>query len=245
MHPDGGGRLKRYLEEATFTYALDSTVFCRTPDIRGEIRSRSNRRVEIIYGILNEEVVRRAKTEWKSNSIASDVASTDMTSLTYVGRLSRIKNVPKAVDAIANLSEHFELLIVGDGPERSNIEAKVNELDVGDRVTLLGEMAHEDALTIIAASDGLVLPSLTEAFPTVVFEGLSLGCEVFATPVGILPEIDHPRLHLQPADQFANRIADTEFQATHKLDSETLEKYSLERYTDAVLEALESRGAEH
>jgi glycosyltransferase involved in cell wall biosynthesis len=103
---------------------------------------------------------------------------------------------------------------------------------------MCGQRSHEETLSIIAASDGLLLPSHTEAYPTVVFEALALNCTVFATPVGILPEVYHPHLHLASTEELGDKIQSMSFRETRGLDEETLEQYSMERFADHILGAL-------
>jgi len=238
MDPMGGGRLKQFLERLTFRYAMSPVVFCRTPAVRETISAAADRRVEVIHGIVNSEEVRTAAATTDREATRGAYAGDNEVLLAFIGRLSELKNVAAAVDAVADLPAAYRLVIVGDGPQRSAVEARIRARGVEGRVEFVGKLPHEDALAVLAAADALILPSRVEAYPTVVFEGLALGCEVFARPVGILPEIDHPRLHLQPVAEFARAIEATSFDGKGGVDEEMLKSYSLERYTDTVLCAI-------
>ena len=77
-------------------------------------------------------------------------------------------------------------LIVGDGPERANIERLAAERNVSDRVHFLG--TRYDTPRLLAASDLFTLCSLNEASPVSILEALSCRVPVVATAVGSIPE---------------------------------------------------------
>jgi len=236
-----GSVIKRALEWISFRYALCSTIYCQNSEIKNRIRNISGRNPKIAHGILNSENVRDAHKQAVDGSTRERYASAEQTLLVFVGRLTEIKNVPAAIDTLATLPCSYRLVIVGDGPERDDIEYVVSRRGLEARVQFVGEVEHARALSITAIADGLVLPSRTESYPTAAFEGLALNCEVFATPVGILLEIDHPRLHLQPANRFGDAIRSTEFSGTRGFDEEALQAYSVKRYTDTILTAFEEQ----
>lgn len=97
-----------------------------------------------------------------------------------VGRLVPQKNHRRLLDAIALVPE-AHLLIVGDGPLRGELEARVRELGLGDRVRLAG--LRLDATAIIAAADALVFSSDWEGQAIAALEALTAGTPVVSTPV--------------------------------------------------------------
>jgi len=237
---DDSGMIKRLLETLTFRYALCPIVFCRNAEICDRVRELSDRRASVIHGVLNTRKIRAAYDDSIDRSVRDKYADPDEILLVFVGRLSEIKNVPAAVETVGKLPESYRLVIVGDGPERDEIERMASREEVDSRVNFFGELEHKEALSIIAVADGLLLPSRVESYPTVAFEGLALGCEVFATPVGILREISHPRLHLGPVDQFTETVRTTDFSHPTYLDEEALQTYSIERYTDTILQVFDN-----
>jgi glycosyltransferase involved in cell wall biosynthesis len=204
------------------------------------IEERSDADVQLIHGVLNEQRIRNALTRAQETDVRSKYVDPDERLLVFAGRLSEEKNIPGVVEIIAELPPSYRLLIVGDGSERNTIEREIENRGVNEQVTMCGQRPHEETLSIIAAADGLLLSSHTEAYPTVVFEGLALGCSVFATPVGILPEIDHPRLHLAPVSRLCGKIQSVSFEQTHEIDEETIEQYSMGRFADQILGAIET-----
>jgi glycosyltransferase involved in cell wall biosynthesis len=214
-------------------------VFCRVPEIRDLIEDYSNADVRLIHGILNEDRIRDAYTRAKEINIRSDYTDPHEHLLVFAGRLSEEKNVPETIKILSELPAAYRLVIVGDGTERETVEQTIENQRIQERVTLCGQLSHEETLSIIAAADGLLLPSHTEAYPTVVFEGLTLGCTVFATPVGILPTVGNSRLRLGPVDELGDEIQSSSFEQTRELNEEILEQYSMDQFVDQILDAIE------
>lgn len=237
LNADGGG-IKRVLEWLTFRYALCSTVYCQNSAVKNRISDVAGRDARIIHGILHSEHVRNAHDR-ADDSLREQFATPEEVLLVFVGRLTEIKNVPAAIDAMALLPATYRLVIVGNGPERGDIEQAISRKGVEDRVQLVGEREHVEALSIVAIADGLLLPSRTESYPTVAFEGLALGCEVFTTPVGILREIDHPQLNVNEVGEFADALGATTFKRTRTIDEEAMELYSIERYAETILDVFD------
>jgi glycosyltransferase involved in cell wall biosynthesis len=110
-----------------------------------------------------------------------------------VGMLSRhdpVKGIDLAIEVLAELGEGFHLVVVGDGPQRPELEALVERLGVSDQVELLPFRA--DARDLLPNFDVYLLPSRLEAFPVTVQEAMQAGVPVVATEVGSIREaVDH------------------------------------------------------
>jgi glycosyltransferase involved in cell wall biosynthesis len=81
-------------------------------------------------------------------------------------------------------------LIVGDGPLRAKWEALARAVGVAERVRWAGY--RRDVDVILPCCDLFVLPSLEDAFPTVLLEAMASGLPVIASAVGGIPEIVTP-----------------------------------------------------
>ena len=107
----------------------------------------------------------------------------------WVGSFRRFHALEQAVDAVAHL-EHATLVLVGDGPERSRIEALARERDVATVCT--GTVPHDEIPAYLAAMDvALVLAAADVPFhysPLKLAEYLSAGLAVIAPRAGALPE---------------------------------------------------------
>ena len=109
-----------------------------------------------------------------------------------VGRMSREKAHADLVRALGRLRAHdpaldFRLLVVGEGPERPNVEAAAREGGVADRLVFAGHVS--DVAPFYAAADVMALPSHSEGSPNVLLEAMAAGVAVVATAVGGVPEI--------------------------------------------------------
>src|SRR5262249_48947782 len=91
----------------------------------------------------------------------------------YVGRLAIEKNV----DAFLQIPWRGSKIVIGDGPERSRLEARYPEAHS------VGFRHGEDVAAHLAAADVLVFPSLTDTFGLVNLEAMACGVPVAAFPV--------------------------------------------------------------
>jgi glycosyltransferase involved in cell wall biosynthesis len=78
-------------------------------------------------------------------------------------------------------------VVVGDGPERGNLEKMARDLAIADRVRFLG--AVDDVPAVLRCLDLSVLSSAHEVFPLALLESMAAACPVVATNVGSIPEI--------------------------------------------------------
>lgn len=93
----------------------------------------------------------------------------------FVGRLVKLKNVKTAIDAFSLLNqEENVLVIIGDGVERTNLEAQAKR--AGVNVLFLGHLEGDELSLWYNIADVFVLPSYQEAFGAVTNEALLAGC---------------------------------------------------------------------
>ena len=110
----------------------------------------------------------------------------------YIGQLIDMKGVTNFVKAIPLLSEELAIsgfVIIGEGPERSEIEREIKTANFGDRVTLRGLIPHDQLPQHLNEIKLLVIPSYGEMGPHIVFEAMACGTPVLATPVGVMPDV--------------------------------------------------------
>lgn len=103
----------------------------------------------------------------------------------WVGTLAglrKVKDIPALVRAFAALPEPWQLVIVGEGPERETILAEAEAKGVEDRVHLPGFVA--DPAKAAGLFDIFALSSRTEQFPISVIEAMAAGVPVAAPRVG-------------------------------------------------------------
>jgi glycosyltransferase involved in cell wall biosynthesis len=99
--------------------------------------------------------------------------------LLVVGRLSPEKGHARLIEAFSYVHKKYSsstLQIAGDGPLRAALEARVQELRLGDAVSLLGSVANSEVLS--KGADIFVLPSFYEGQPNALIEALLAGCRI-------------------------------------------------------------------
>ena len=100
-----------------------------------------------------------------------------------VGALIARKGHDIVIAALADLPG-ATLLIAGEGPERRRLEAQIAALGLGDRVRLLGSVAHGDLPPLLAAADVMALASSSEGLANAWVEALACGTPIVITDAG-------------------------------------------------------------
>ena len=116
--------------------------------------------------------------------------------LIFVGGFVRRKACYIGLRAAAPLlrSELAHFTLVGEGPERSNLEKLVKDLGVTTAVTFCGWLSHADVLTRLRSADVVVLPAIREGGGGVVFEALASGAVPVILDYGGPGDIVHPEV---------------------------------------------------
>lgn len=220
------------LERINFRLFMGDRALCQTPSVYDLLVKRSGAEVERIDGSIDSDAINAAV----NSNIQVDIQlrTESGTHLVFVGRLSELKNAEELPNVIAQLPPEYSLVIVGDGPQREFVESAVERAEVEDRVQLVGQLPHEDTLRVIHESDHLVLPSEADAYPAVVFESLALKTPVLATPVGVLPEINHPKLTTAPLEKFNDILSNIDIETEEGIDEKTLQRFSVDRLSRDV-----------
>ena len=113
------------------------------------------------------------------------------------------------LDAFASIQdERMQLVIVGDGPGRDNLQAQCRALGIEERVVMSGN--QKDVATWMRSFDLFVLPSYAnEGVPQALMQAMACGLPVITTPVGAIGEIVENELTgLMVTPQSADEIAD-------------------------------------
>lgn len=152
----------------------------------------------VVDHLVAHEGVPREKARLVYNAVGSDFledgrcANPDDGSaqVISVGRLAKVKGNDVLIEALAPLlmgQSQVHLQIVGDGPERSELEALVTRLGVAKKVSFLG--FRSDVSALLDEADVYVLPSRMEGFGLAAAEAMAKQVPIVATRVGGVPEI--------------------------------------------------------
>ncbi|MDP1884111.1 MAG: glycosyltransferase family 4 protein [Candidatus Moranbacteria bacterium] len=111
------------------------------------------------------------------------------TIITFLGRLIDGKGVADLIQAVAELEGNYLLFIIGDGPQKRNLEKLAEKLGISDKIIFWGHKNQAEAVGLLKISDIFVNPSYTEGLPTSVIEAALCEKAIIATNVGGTPEI--------------------------------------------------------
>lgn len=125
--------------------------------------------------------------------------SPDKPVILFVGNLVHQKGVEYLLKAKKLMKTDTELMIVGEGPLRHDLEKKVADDEIED-VVFVG--ARRDVDDIMPSADLFVLPSISEGFPITILEALASGLPVVTTNVGGIPEVMNEQVGIlvEPGD---------------------------------------------
>ena len=108
--------------------------------------------------------------------------------LVFAGRLTAQKGLATALEALTRVPA-ARLVLVGDGPDRAELERRAQEAGLNGRVEFRGARPREEVLRALAGAEAALLPSEWENLPHAAVESLAVGTPVVATAVGGVPEV--------------------------------------------------------
>lgn len=141
--------------------------------------------VQVIPNFIDPTVYDRAR--WRPDLRAS--LPSDHKVLMHVSNFRSVKRVRDIVRIFARVRSAMPatLVMVGDGPDRTDAEEEARELGVEKDVRFLGRI--EMVAPLLASADLFLLASETESFGLSALEALATGVPVIASDVGGLPEV--------------------------------------------------------
>ncbi|MFV0244052.1 MAG: glycosyltransferase family 4 protein [Qingshengfaniella sp.] len=110
----------------------------------------------------------------------------------FVGRLAAMKGVPVLLRAVAQVRTRYpdlHLTLIGDGPERPQIEALTRHLGLAECVEFAGYRDQDEVAAALAETDIFALPSFAEGLPVVLMEAMAAGVPVVATRIAGISEL--------------------------------------------------------
>jgi len=174
--------LPRLMGEASFVRAISGEAASRLRSVG----PRPGTRVEVGYLGVDVDRFRPARTR-----------SEGPPSVVSVARLGPTKGLEILIDAAAELARSgrsFQVRILGDGPLRADLEARVDALGIGERVRFEGEVSREKVARTLAGATLFALPCVVvdgrrhDGLPVAILEAMAAALPVVTTPVGGIPE---------------------------------------------------------
>jgi glycosyltransferase involved in cell wall biosynthesis len=204
------GLLERWL--ATETTALIAV----SPQVRDDLVALGvapkERFVVIRLGIELDERVAAESTNGRADNRRYLGIPGDRFAVGWIGRMTAVKRTDDILVAFKRLRDSgvdAVLCLVGDGPDRPELERRAHELGVVRDTVFLGY--QEDVAPFYSAFDALILPSSNEGTPVSAIEALAAGRPVVATRVGGVPDVvrdGEDGFLVEPGDtsELANRL---------------------------------------
>lgn len=113
--------------------------------------------------------------------------------IVFAGRLVKNKNVGMLIEAVKIVRGEMldvRCVIVGDGPEKENLQSEIKNQQLEDNIEFAGWLPKiEDVAGIYNQSKIFVMPSLNEGGPRVCLEAMACGVPVVTTRVGVMIDI--------------------------------------------------------
>ena len=203
----------------------DACVF-QTNDAKEYFSKRIQDKGTIIFNPINPELPERY-TGIRRKAIVA------------VGRLAKQKNFSLLIDAYAEVAKiypDYRLFIYGEGPERQQLEKKVQDLGLQDKIIMPGfsrdiynEMNNCTAYVSSSDYEGMsnsMLEALALGLPTICTDCpiggaktvIENGINGILTPVGEVQPLSDAMLKVIEDDNFRNMISNNAYQIRKKLD---------------------------
>jgi N-acetyl-alpha-D-glucosaminyl L-malate synthase BshA len=125
--------------------------------------------------------------------------------ITHISNLRPVKRVKDVISVFYNIQKEIpaKLMLVGEGPERENIELQCQKLGISDKVIFFGKSNEIDK--ILCFTDLFLLPSETESFGLAALEAMASSVAVISSNTGGIPEVN-----IHGVSGFLSNVGDVE-----------------------------------
>jgi L-malate glycosyltransferase len=171
--------------------------------------------IEVIYNFIDIERFSRQE----SDTFRKHIAPNGEKVLVHTSNFRVVKRVTDTIKILEKVKKEIptKLVLVGDGPDRSECERLARDLDLQKDVVFLGK---QDGLTeILSASDIFLMPSQSESFGLSALEAMACSVPVVSSSVGGLPE-----LNIHNETGYIAEFGDTDRMAKYTIELLTNEK---------------------
>lgn len=182
------GKDATYTHVVAFSINESNAITAVSENLRQEtLRSfQIEKDIQVIYNFVD------AKRFYKSNKehFKKMLAPHGERILAHVSNFRKVKRVEDVVKVFQKVHEQIpsKLLMIGDGPERQQIEELCRKMGICNDIRFLGK--QEQMEEILNITDLFVLPSQYESFGLAALEAMACGVPVISSNAGGLPEIN-------------------------------------------------------
>lgn len=175
MHSEGYSIPKIYPDYKTYFKSVDIWGF-RSEAFRNSFEATFGKQSQsfICYSGIPEEFIDEAIEKDFSKGVKS---------FSFLGSLFKLKRIDDAIIALKNVFgvDDFTFDIIGDGAEKSNIEALIKKLELEENVIFHGRLTRNESQKLLANSQCFIMVSSREAFGLVYVEAMAKGCIAIGT----------------------------------------------------------------
>jgi glycosyltransferase involved in cell wall biosynthesis len=242
--------LKERIGEAAF--AVTCTEY-NARHLRGVIGERAARRLMRLYHGIDLSVPRSSDTETARDPHL-------ILSVAQLWERKGLRYLVEACDQLRDRGTEFLCQIIGEGPQRDELQVLVDELGLADRVQLTGALPFPEVVARYAQASVFVLPCIVteegdrDGIPNVILEAMLSGLPVVSTPVSGIPEVvRHRETGISVPERDASAIADAvqevfadrafAEQLADRAGKLVRQEFDLERNVDRLIEQFQAVGS--
>lgn len=216
------GKDKSFAPVVAFSINKSDGVTAVSEHLKQETLEHFNiqRDIRVIYNFIDFERFQRSNKEHFKKAIAPNGERI----IAHTSNFRKVKRVQDVIHVFKRINEKLpsKLLLIGDGPERRNMEDLCRSLGLCEEIRFLGK---QDAVEeLLAVSDLFVIPSGNESFGLAALEAMACEVPIISSNVGGLPEVNE-----HGVTGFLSEVGDVEDMAKNALrileDEETLQRF--------------------
>ncbi|UII21420.1 N-acetyl-alpha-D-glucosaminyl L-malate synthase BshA [Fulvivirga ligni] len=182
------GKDASYAPVVTFSINASDGVSAVSEDLRKDTYQhfKITNDIEVIPNFIDLDRFKKQKKEHFKTAICPN----DERLIVHTSNFRKVKRVDDVVRIFKNIRKEIpaKLLLVGDGPERNNIEALCRKFGICEDIRFLGKL--EAVEEVLSVADLFIMPSEKESFGLAALEAMACEVPVISTNAGGLPELN-------------------------------------------------------
>lgn len=197
------GKDASYEPVVTFSINQSDGVTAVSEDLKRETvqHFKITKEIEVIPNFIDMEKFKKQKKDHFKKAICPN----DEALIVHTSNFRKVKRVNDVITVFYNIRKEIpaKLLLIGDGPERVNIESMCRDLGICEDIRFLGKL--EAVEEVLSVADLFLMPSEKESFGLAALEAMACEVPMVSSNAGGLPE-----LNVQGVTGFMSAVGDTE-----------------------------------
>lgn len=204
------GKDASYAPVVTYSINKSDIVTAVSASLKDDTKAQFNisKEIEVVPNFIDPERFRKQKKEHFKTAICPNGEKL----LVHTSNFRPVKRVDQVVEVFSKVREKVasKLLLIGDGPDRINVERMCREMNISDDVRFLGKINAVDE--VLSVSDLFLMPSEQESFGLAALEAMACQIPVVSSDAGGIPE-----LNIHGVTGYVSPMGDVESMATNAL----------------------------